>query len=159
VHTFSCRLPLAITHGDSWLTSWCGAQDWRRRCRGVDSLPELRGMLLEAEKLAAPLMDGLPRNAHDEAMDAWPTEPVALLPPLPRDLVRQQHPGNSLSIGASAAVVHGAPAHSDMKFVAPCFKEFVRSVCACCNEQHHRGAGDRAVATGTRPACRASVKC
>ena len=48
-------------------------------------------MLLEAEKLAVPLMDGLPRNAHDEAMDAWPTEPVALLPPLPRDLVRQQH--------------------------------------------------------------------
>lgn len=44
-------------------------------------------MLLEAEQLAAPLMDGLPRNAHDEAMAAWPTEPAALLPPLPRDLV------------------------------------------------------------------------
>lgn len=45
-------------------------------------------MLLEAEQLAAPLMDGLPRNAHDEAMDAWPADPAALLPPLPRDLVR-----------------------------------------------------------------------
>lgn len=44
-------------------------------------------MLLDAERLAAPLMDGLPRHAHDEAMAAWPTDPVALLPPLPRDLV------------------------------------------------------------------------
>ena len=49
-------------------------------------------MLLEAEQLAAPLMDGLPRHAHDEAMDAWPADPAALLPPLPRDLVRFYRP-------------------------------------------------------------------
>ncbi len=67
----------------------CCVQDWRRRARAIEGLPDLKVALLEAEKLASPLMDGLPRNAHDEAMANWPADPAQLLPPLPRDLVRQ----------------------------------------------------------------------